>query len=103
MFEHTDEQLEKRELMRVLARALIKIDRGEIDNVSYERIGGARDGIVKVLEMLKGNAGPPEIVSTELRKACHSLGVKKFQNPEDSAQRDLARAESLLTDLSRIK
>jgi hypothetical protein len=53
MFEHTDEQVEKRELMHVLARAPIKIDRGDIDNAADERIGEARDGIIKILEMLK--------------------------------------------------
>jgi hypothetical protein len=105
MFEHIDEQPEKRELMRALARAMIKIDDGEVGPLTDERrLGKARDGILKLLDMLKGNTpATPAMASADLRKIGEHLGVRGFANPRGSAQEELATAESLLTGLRRVK
>jgi hypothetical protein len=105
MFEHLDEQPEKRELMRALARVMIRIDNGDVGTLTDERrIEKGRDGILKLLEMLKGKTpATPALASAEIRKICEYLGVRGFANSRGSAQAELATAESLLTGLRRVK
>ncbi|SRR6266404_1242859 len=86
MFEHIDEEAEKRELMRSLARAVLKIDDGQVGMTTDERlIGKACDGVAKLIEMLKDQtAATPATASAELqarsrqrvwrcRQACEDL------------------------------
>jgi hypothetical protein len=52
-----------------------------ISDATKRLIGKSRDGILKVLEMLKGKTlATPTDASAELRRACQHVGVARFAN-----------------------